>query len=130
MKFDDFYVRKTTPLNEPKFMMENELPIGSRPVNIVEVDYETLFDPPKTTRLVEVLISPSAQLQHTKDSSPSVSEDYSNMTSTSLVEGGKAIPQFLQPSRFQSKMKKSQLSTTIFQGVMNIPNTQKKMLKR
>lgn len=64
MKFDYFYVGKTTPLNETKFTMENDIPIKSGPLNIIEVNNETLIDPPKTTRLFEVLISPYVQLQH------------------------------------------------------------------
>lgn len=64
MKFGDFYVWKTIPLNETKFVMEKHIPITSGPLKIIEINYDTLFDPPKTARLYKILVSPSAQLQH------------------------------------------------------------------
>ena len=59
MKFDDFYVREIAPLNKTKFIMENDIPIQSRPFNITKIYYENLFDPPEIVRLLEVLFSPS-----------------------------------------------------------------------
>lgn len=60
MKLDDFYVQKTTPLNETNFIVENDIPIESGPLNIVDVNYETIFDPPEIARLSEFLTSPFA----------------------------------------------------------------------
>ena len=64
MKFYDFYVWKATPLNETKFIRENDIPVESEPLNIVEVNYETLFDPPENARLFNVIIYHSAQSKY------------------------------------------------------------------
>lgn len=56
VKFDDFNVRKTAPLNEIKFTMENDIHIQFGPLNIIEVNYDT----PEMARRSEVLLSPSA----------------------------------------------------------------------
>ena len=45
MKFNDFDVQKTTSLNETKFIMANNIPTQSGPLNIIDVNYNTLFDP-------------------------------------------------------------------------------------
>lgn len=70
MKFNDFYVRKTAPHNEIFIIIENDIPIQFRPLNIVEVNYDTLFDPLETAILSKILVSPFAQLQNTNDSVP------------------------------------------------------------
>lgn len=74
------------------YIMESDIPISSGPLNIVEVNYDTLFDPTETTHLSEILVSPMAQQQHAEVSRPIISEGTSLDSSTSLVEGERPVP--------------------------------------
>lgn len=87
VKFGEFYVYKSSPSKETKFNMENDIPIHSRPLNIEEVNYVTLFDPPETSRVAEILVFTTAQIEHTEVSGPATYEDSSHLPCTSLVEG-------------------------------------------
>ena len=40
--------------------MESDIPASSGPLNLVEVNYDDLFDPVETAKLYEVLVSPTA----------------------------------------------------------------------
>lgn len=100
VKFYAFYVQKTAPFNETKFILQNGIPTHSAPLNIVEVNYGTIFDPPETTRLIEIQVSPVPQLQHSEVSGPSFYDDSSLNTSTSPVEGKAQILHLSKPSRF------------------------------
>lgn len=44
--------------------MENDIPIQSKPLNIIEVNYDTLFDSLETTIFSKILVSTAAQVQH------------------------------------------------------------------
>lgn len=63
-----------------------DIPPSEDPLNIVEVNYDHLFDPIPTTQLSEVLVSTEAQQQHADVSGPTPSEDVSLNHSSSLVE--------------------------------------------
>lgn len=71
--------------------MENAIPIQSKPLNIVEMNYDTLFDSMESARLYEILVSPKAQLQHTEESRPPSTEDSAHVTYTSLVDEENAL---------------------------------------
>ena len=61
IKFDDYYVRNIASSQETKFMMENDIPPSSGPLNIVEVNYADLFDPTNIAHLSDILVFPVAQ---------------------------------------------------------------------
>ncbi|CAH1432412.1 unnamed protein product [Lactuca virosa] len=92
VKFDDYYVHNTAPSTETKAILESDIPASSGPLNIVEVNYDDLFDPVEITKLSEVLVSPEAQQQHADVSGPSLSDVVSLNTSTSPVEGESSTP--------------------------------------
>ena len=64
VKFDDCYVRNTDPTSETKAILESDIASSSDSLNIVELNYDDLFDPIETAQLSEVLVSPEAQQQH------------------------------------------------------------------
>ena len=92
VKFDDSYTCNTPLSTETTAIMESDIFASSGPLNLVEVNYDDLFDPVETAKLSEVLVSPADQQQHADISRPSPSEAVSLNTSTSLVEG-KALVQ-------------------------------------
>ena len=61
VKFNDYYVRNTAPSRETKAILESDIPASSGPLNIVEVNYDNLFDPVDTAQLSEILVSSEAQ---------------------------------------------------------------------
>ena len=74
VKFDNYYILNTPPSTETTAIMESDIPASSGSPNLVEVNYDDLFDPVKTVKLSEVLVSPTAQQQHADVSGPSLSE--------------------------------------------------------
>lgn len=72
VKFDDYYVCNIAPWTENKEILKSDIPASSGPINIVEVNYDDLFDPVETAKLSEVLVSPEAQQQHADVSGPSI----------------------------------------------------------
>ena len=92
VKFDDYYVHNTAPSTETEAILECDVPESSGPLNIVEVNYDDLFDPIETTKLSKVLVSPEAQMYHAEVSGPTPSDEVSLNTSTSPVEGENSIP--------------------------------------
>ncbi|KAI3523615.1 hypothetical protein L1887_01875 [Cichorium endivia] len=57
------------------YVMENDIPVGHRPIHTVEVDYDLLFDPPETATNAEVIRSPEAIQQIISASGPSISSE-------------------------------------------------------
>lgn len=92
VKFDDSHIRDAPPSTETTAIMECDIPASSGPLNLVEVNYDDLFDPVETEKLSEDLVSPVAQQQHADSSGPSSSEVVSINTSTSPVEGESSTP--------------------------------------
>lgn len=90
--------------------MESDVPLQFRTLNVVEVKYNAIFDPPETTILSGVLVSHATQLQDAKASGPYLSKDSSHETSTFLRllpfwlrgKGCLIILFQLQPSWFES----------------------------
>ena len=95
MKFDDSHIRIAPPSTETTAIMESDIPATSGPLNLVEINYDDLFDPIETAKLSEVLVSPAAQQQHADVSGPSLSEVVSLNTSTSPVEGESSTPDLI-----------------------------------
>lgn len=87
VKFGDYYIRNIAPSTETKSILESDIPASSGPLNLVEVNYDDLFDPVETARLSEILVSLEAQQQHVDVSGPSLSYEVSLNTSALQVEG-------------------------------------------
>ncbi|KAL7607950.1 hypothetical protein Lser_V15G09808 [Lactuca serriola] len=56
--------------------MESDIPATSGPLNLVESNYDDLFDPIETAKLSEVLVSPAAQQQHADGEPSQVPEEH------------------------------------------------------
>ena len=91
VRFDDYYVCNTATLSETKSILESDILASLGLLNIVDVNYDDLFDPVETAQLSEILVSLEAQQQHEKVFGLSMSEDLSHGTSTLLVEGESTI---------------------------------------
>ncbi|KAI3510751.1 hypothetical protein L1887_17885 [Cichorium endivia] len=98
IEFDDQYQwRKKN--QDILYVMENDVPVGHRPIHTVEIDYDLLFDPPETAKDAEVVHSPDAIKQIISASGPSTSSEptaFDNQTdppiNTSTVEGEPSLP--------------------------------------
>ena len=66
VKFNDYCICNTALSIETKAILESDIPVSSDPLNIVEVNYDDLFDPVETAKISEVLVSPKAQQQHSE----------------------------------------------------------------
>ena len=74
VKFDDYYVLNTAPIEETKFTLENDIPPSLVVLNIVEVNYGVLFNPAETANLLEISVSPVAQQHQLEVFGPTISE--------------------------------------------------------
>ncbi|KAI3505855.1 hypothetical protein L1887_28162 [Cichorium endivia] len=93
IEFDDQYQwRKKN--QDILYVMENDVPVGHRPIHTVEIDYDLLFDTSETAKEAEVIHSPDAIQQIISTSGPttvsetSLSEDQANppINSTTIEE--------------------------------------------
>ncbi|KAI3510698.1 hypothetical protein L1887_17830 [Cichorium endivia] len=74
IEFDDQYQwRKKN--QDILYVIENETPVGHRPMHTVEIDYDLLFDPMETAKDAEVIHSPVAIQQILSASGPSTSSE-------------------------------------------------------
>ncbi|KAI3493168.1 hypothetical protein L1887_42158 [Cichorium endivia] len=74
IEFDDQYQwRKKN--QDILYVMENDVPVGHRPIHTVEVDYDLLFDPSETAKEAEVVHSPDAIQQIILESGPTTSSE-------------------------------------------------------
>ncbi|KAI3503824.1 hypothetical protein L1887_32277 [Cichorium endivia] len=70
VEFDDqYYWRKKN--QGIIYVMENDVPVGHRPIHTIEVDYDLLFDPLEIAKDAEVIRSPEAIQQIISASGPS-----------------------------------------------------------
>ena len=92
IKFDDYYVRNTGPSNETKVILESDIPASSGPLNIVEINYDYLFDPVDTSHLSKIIVSPVAQQQYVEVYGLSLYDALLPRTSTLLIKAESTTP--------------------------------------
>ncbi|KAI3691359.1 hypothetical protein L2E82_49706 [Cichorium intybus] len=74
IEFDDQYQwRKKN--QDILYVMENDIPVGHRPIHTVEIDYDLLFDALVTAKDAEVIHSPDALQQIISTSGPFTSSE-------------------------------------------------------
>ena len=100
VKFDDYHICNSALSTETTTILESDIPASSGQLNLVEINYDDLFDPVDTAKVSEVLMYLEAQQQHADVSGPTTSEEVSLNSSTSLVVGENSTPNIQQPSRF------------------------------
>ncbi|KAI3510673.1 hypothetical protein L1887_17805 [Cichorium endivia] len=106
IEFDDQYQSRKKN-QDILYVMENDVPVGHRPIHTVEIDYDLLFDPSETAKEAEVIHSPDAIQQIISASGPATVSETSlseNQTdppiNSSTIEGE---PQHPSPSHQNQK---------------------------
>ncbi|KAI3505836.1 hypothetical protein L1887_28123 [Cichorium endivia] len=91
IEFDDQYQWKKKN-QDILYVMENDVPVGHRPIHTVEIDYDLLFDTSETAKEAEVIHSRDAIQQIISTSGPttvsetSLSEDQADLPTNSTTE--------------------------------------------